>query len=393
VPVQIKEDGSFEVLYTGPFRGINTQSPPNLIDDHETPAVSNVALRNSTLSSAPKLTITGTTLAAEQFAGLGSFQDAAFNWHTFGITYTAKLYELITPGPTWTLRHDYTEAATALVSWRVFNGVLYWVDGTVNAKSWDGAAAFVKGAFQVAGNSVGGFYLDELDQHVILASTHENDGFHTKRVRWSAIGLPTQFDPAVNLNAGFNDFIDVADDITGLMMLGRVGYVYHRTGIIEMAPTGVGVAPFDFNHVWNAQDGMGGVYNYCTGQFGSTGAFVSSDNIYLVQNYQFSPIGGKARDAIISYLAGTYFPIISVTSLINAGPAFQPYLVVIPSYSSTFPYPVVQIIAPSLSIHAGTPSLTRIFEYSIEEQFWTQYDLTVGMTCKPASAFGATAIF
>jgi hypothetical protein len=388
--VQIKQDGSFEVLYTGPWKGLSVQAPPNLIDDHEFPAMSNVFLHNGSIASAPNFAGFATPLANDFFRGMGSFQDASLTWHTFGITNSSKLYELTIPGgiPTWTLRNDYAEAGgTAAVSWRVFNGVLYWVDGTVNAKSWDGAATFVKGAFQVAGNSVGGFYIDELGQHVILLSTHENDGFHTKRIRWSAIGLPTQFDPAVNINAGLNDFIDVADDISGDMMLGRVGYIYHRTGIIEMAPTGVGTAPFDFNHVWNSQDGTGSLYPYCTCQFGSTGAFVSAEDVYLVQNYQFSPIGGKARDAIINALASFYFPAPSMSSLINAGATSQPYTAIIPGYTNRFPYLVLQIILPI----AGPA--TTIYQYSLETQYWEQFSTAFQVTCRPAACFAATNQF
>lgn len=385
--VKIKDDGSFEVLYTGPWKGLNVQAPPNLIDEKETPALSNILLKNAAISSALPFNTFASTALIGPFAGVGSFQDASLTWHTFAITYLGKLYELTTPGgiPTWTLRNDYGEAGgTALVSWRVFNGVLYWVDGTVNAKSWDGAAAFNNSVFQVAGHSVGGFYLDELNQHVILASTTEFDGNHTKRVRWSAVGLPTQFDPAININAGLNDFIDVADDISGTMMLGRVGYTYHRTGIIEMAPTGVGTAPFDFSHVWNSGDGVGNIFPYGVGQFGSIGAFISADNIYMVQNYQFSAIGGNARDSIIADLASKYFPAPSMSALIGAGAsgATQPFLVVIPGYTSQLPYLSIQIVLP-----IANAAQTRIYEYSIEGSYWEQYDLATKVTCKPYSCF------
>jgi hypothetical protein len=113
------------------------------------------------------------------------------------------------------------------------------------------------------------------------------------------------FDPGINVNAGFNNFVDVPDVITGLMTIGRMAHVFRQNGITEMTATGNGIAPFDFNHLWASQHGVGNVYPYSIAQYGNMGIFISSEQIYQITPGGLNPIGGGARDAIMADLAMT----------------------------------------------------------------------------------------
>jgi hypothetical protein len=168
----------------------------------------------------------------------------------------------------------------------------------------------------------GGVFLAELDSHVIIAYVNETpvNGAPQRlanRIRWSNTGfnpilngvfganlgtLGATFDPSINVSSGFNDFLDVPDIITGLMTLGRVGYLFRQNGVTEFTPTGQGQAPFDFNHMWASQNGIGSVYPFTIAQYGNMGVFVCFEQIYQITASTLQPIGGGARDAIITDL-------------------------------------------------------------------------------------------
>lgn len=215
----------------------------------------------------------------------------------------------------------------------------------------------------VSGVTIGARYIGSLAQHMLLLNTTGVTGQDSAfTIRYSAVGLPLVFDPAVNINAGFYQMIDFTDQITGAMFLGRVAYLYHRTGITEMAPTGVGTNPFEFNHIWNANDGTGSIFPYTIAQYGQVGAFVSSENVYMVQNYSFQPIGGTARDAIFADLH-------SANQLFNSNTVIG---ALVPAYIDNYVYTLYQIYMPV----APGGSTTIMWQYSVEQGYWERHTLT-----------------
>jgi hypothetical protein len=458
MPVNIKDDGSFEVIYGGPYKGLDAQMPANLIDPAEATTVNNWMLRNATLQSRPQfIPWTTDNGGTNPYTGCGTFLSPAQFYHTFATDSIGNLYNL--NGSTNTLEFvaNFSHlTGTNPLQWRVINSTnnaqsaLYMVNGAQTVCSWDGtigptgggaivtthlgsggtgyavndtgtltagganatyivntvsagvvltytitgagtgyfvgSSATATGGGQpgvgvgltiyvdsvagggpqqdvvkVSGTVIGARYIGTLAQHAILANTigiAGTDGPFT--IRWSAVGLPTVFDPAVNINAGFNILIDFADAISGMMFLGRVAYIFHRTGITEMAPTGVGTAPFDFNHIWNAQDGTGSIYPYTIAQYGQFGAFASTENIYMVQNYQFQPIGGQARDAIYADIHA---------SLQQIG-SNQIMGTIAPAYNDNYIYTTYQLYMPS------SLTSTVMWQYSIEGGYWERFTFT-----------------
>src|SRR5262249_4464516 len=157
-----------------------------------------------------------------------------------------------------------------------------------------------------------GNFLTELDNHILLAYVTETLNSVTipvaNRIRWSNNGFsPTNtagvfggnlgtsaatFDPTIFVSAGSNDFLDCPDIITGLMTLGRDGYVFRQNGITHLSPTGRGSAPFDFNHLWASQNGIGNIYPFSIAQYGNMGIFISFEQIYQITPGGMQPIGG-----------------------------------------------------------------------------------------------------
>ena len=202
----------------------------------------------------------------------------------------------------------------------------------------------------------GAYFLGELNSRLILLNTLEQlnasgkpiSNF-TQRIRWSASGLPGIWDPTVNVDAGYNDELDVPDSITGFLTIGRNGFVFRTNGITEMIGIASGLLPFDFNHLWASERGIGNVYPYSIAGYGPVGCFISTDDIYEISLGGFQKIGGSARNAIFSDLE------LQVAT---------PVASLFPSYRVGYPYLTYKINIPM------TGGVTKNWAYFIEDSSW-----------------------
>jgi hypothetical protein len=387
LPIRLKSNGYFEIEYAGPYGGLNVQEPENLMDDKYSPFTNNFQFRNSELRSRPNFQL--------EFAGMDninpalgtySFLDVNAVQHTVGWN-SRGLWQLAPSGQPpgaqgpWTILGGPQLAVGNPISYRAFANILYYTNGGPQLVSWDGITlaptasnAGAPGATSVAAIavadsptvipgstgplSIGGFYLGELDNHILLANVVVLDNatgvIYTfpQRLWWSANGLPAQWDPTANTNAGENDFLDVPDLITGLFTIGVSGYVFRSNGITFFTPSGNGLAPFQFDHLWASDHGIGNVYQWSISAYGSIGCFISTEQIYQMGVSSFDPIGGKARDAIMADLAlASGNPVASVVPTDGLGYVYLTYRISIPL--TTF---------------------TRHYWYSIEDKNWAVFD-------------------
>lgn len=360
--------GGVATQWTTPYGGLHVQAPENTIGPSYSPALNNVMLRNGEIRSRPQFRQLLPGPDGPNFIlGCGSFLSANQVWHTF----------CMTPRGLWQLKTNaFLEAAagrnpwqllggpplgTAPISWHAFAGVLYYCNGN-HLSAWDGsgAAPISDVAFSgassppPAANTIGGNFLAELDNHLILAYVNTATSRFTNRVEWSNNGfnptlsgifganlgtLGATFDSTINVNAGFADLMDVPDVITGLMTIGRVGYIFRQNGITEMTPTGKGIAPFDFNHLWSSQNGIGNVYPFTLAQYGNTGIFISFEQIYQITPGGMQGIGSGARDAILFDLArSTGSPKASIDRGFALGYTYLTYNLRIPVNEGTRTY-------------------------------------------------------
>jgi hypothetical protein len=400
VSIQINRDGYFEIEYT--FQGatgLDVQTPENLLSDKASPSTNNFLLRNSELRSRPTFQLEFP--APDNLnPGLGntSFLDVNSVWHTV----------LFTPRALWQLAgnnqapgvNPWSFLGGPLlplnpVAYQAFANILYYTNGAPVLVSWDGLTltptfsnALAPGATSVAAIpiadaptvvpgstgplSIGAFYLGELNNQILLANVIvlDNSSGATfnfpQRLWWSANGIPTQWDPVANTSAGFNDFLDVPDIITGIMTIGIAGYLFRSNGITQFTITGSSLTPFQFDHLWASRHGIGNVLQWSIAQYGPKGYFASNTQIYKMSVNSFESIGGTARDAIYADLAST---------------KGNPIAGFLPNLGLGYIYPCYTISIP-------LKDFTRHYIYSEEGNYWTPWDTEAQIiTGKPDTVF------
>ncbi len=360
----------FEIAYAPDptWKGLNVQQPANVIDPKCSPYLKNFWLRNSEIRSCPPFV---TAFPAPEKTnpplGIGSFTDQNNVIHTVSWTprglwqLAAKRVNGVNP---WNPILGQGLYAGIPIAWQSFASLIYYTNGVPILQSWDGIAqssmvvsavgsSYAIGSIMGPG-TLGGYYLYEMNNQIILMNVTFQTAAGVARfpntIAWSANGIPNQFDATVNTSAGFNQFLDVPDQFTGVMPLGPVAYLFRQNGITEQAISGSSnLAPFYFDHMWASNHGVGSVYPWSISQYGSVGCFIATEQIYQMTVNSFQPIGQGARDAIMADLA-------------NA--SGNPVASVIPDYAYGYIYLTYRI-----SIPLGT--LTRHYLYSIEDQNWT----------------------
>jgi len=206
------------------------------------------------------------------------------------------------------------------------------------------------------GVTAGAFYLGVLASRLLMLSTIEGAGAagvpYTQRIRWSASGQPEIWDANVNIGAGWIDLLEVPDIITGFLAIGdKTGFVFRNNGISEMTSVSDGILPFDFNHLWASDRGIGNVLAFSISGYGPIGMFIASDDVYSISVGGFKNVGGPARDAIFADIA-------AATS--------TPLSAMIPKWSNRYSYLVYLLAIPF------GPD-TKFWMYSLEEGSWTTW--------------------
>lgn len=420
----------FEIVYQGPYKGINVALPEDVIDKAYSPFITNFTLKNGEIRS--RMRYQGNILPPPPDGRLiniiTSFLDANNVTHTVASTGTG-LWQLNrnwqkNKSKTWQLVGSYPvqPGPNIPAASSVFVNKFFWTNGGNNLWMWDGITSigapsiwqpsynYLAGAsildsngnIQVAGNSgrskvsphptwgntlaaqttdntitwtengkpapsngfqsvavvdatngytAGAYFLIELNAQLLMLNTIETTGIFPQRIRWCPSGIPTIWDPNVNIGAGFNDELDVPDAITGAFTVGTTAFILRNNGITEVTSSGQGgTNPFVFNHLWASDRGIGNVLPFGYASFGPIGFLISSDDIYNISLGGFKKIGGVARDAIYTDLAAaTYYAIGSI----------------VPYYANNYVYNHYR-----LNIPLGSNTVTWI--YSIEEDSWTR---------------------
>lgn len=364
----------FQINYGGSYAGIDVQNPSIFSDPSATPYTANFWFRNKELRSCPPFAkiLLGPD-GNNPMLGQNSFRDGNGQLHTCAFT-NRGLFQLNAnnnpPGVNqWTLVGTSPLLSGTPVSSRSFANQLYYTNGTAALYTWDGLSDTPSNVTNLTSSyggtsqnpsTVGGYYLYEINNQLCLLNvTLYNYGVSgnipagsitqfPQRIWWSANGIPNVWDPEVNTSAGYNDFLDVPDLLTGVIALGEIAYIFRNNGITQQTITGNAYAPFYFDHLWSSEYGIGNVYPWSIAQYGSIGFFISTENIYQMAVNDFEPIGGNARDAIMADLAN---------SVLN------PVGAVISSYAYGYIYLTYQIAIP-------LQNQTNMYFYSIEDKNW-----------------------
>ncbi len=418
----------FEITYQGPFKGINTSLPEDVIPIEYTPFEENFILKNGEIRSRPRQNsiMPGPPDGLPVLTML-SFIDQNNVVHTCAVT-GSGLWQLngrwnvgtITAKRTWQLIGSFLDqpgpnnpAATA-----VFVDKFFWTNGGDHLWMWDGISSIgaprkwgkknnfrqgdilvdSNGNLQVAntsgltgaivptwantlgaqttdgtiiwtengkyipsngfidaavvdatnGYTAGGFFLVELNAQLLLCNTVETTGAFPQRVRWCPSGLPTIWDPNVNIGAGYNDELDVPDIISGAFTVGTTVFILRTNGITEVTSNSGATNPFNFNHLWASKRGIGNILPFGFAGFGPLGVFISSDDVYSISMGGFKRIGGMVKDGIYKDLFN------STQQAIGS---------IVPYYDQRYVYNHYR-----LSIPIGNDTVTWI--YCFEDENW-----------------------
>lgn len=385
--IRFGKKGYFEVEYKGFAGGLNVQQPETEIPDNSSPFANNFQVRNQELRSRPAFLL--------QFAGMDNVNPAlgifsfidvngvthTVGWNTRGLWQLAPVGQPPGSSSPWSILGGPSPVAGNPMAYQTFGSLLYYTNGGTFLASWDGITSNpvasnvgAPGATSVAAIAIadaptivpgstgplsfGGVFLGELNNQILLANISLLDNgtgvlySFPNRMWWSANGIPSQWDFAANTSAGDNDFLDVPDQITGLITVGVNGYLFRTNGITFFAPTGNAVTPFQFDHLWASNHGIGNVYPWSIHSYGAIACFISVEQIYQMGVSSFEAIGGMARDAIMADLgnaSGT--PVGAIVPTENQGYVYMTY---------------------RISIPLGT--FTRHYWYSIEDKNWMAFD-------------------
>lgn len=375
-----------EVDYHGPWKGIDVSMPENMIPLEATPDAANWIVRGGELRSRPRRSqlLPGLPDNSAVTGHIG-FLDSNNVAH-LAVTSNTGLWQLNSAwrqnlNKVWSNVGYYkTGNAVGLpVQFQIFLNSIFYVDGTANMWYWDGIrpnsltstpAPISKAIYDTANIlTAGAVFIGELDSRIILLNTIEqvqpvagptkpkfNTNF-TQRIRWSASGLPFTWDPTVDVGAGFNDELDVPDSISGFMTIGRNGFVFRVNGITEMTTISGGVLPFDFNHLWASERGIGNVYPWSVANYGPIGIFIATDDIYELSLGGFKKIGGKARNAIFSDIGQA---------------VFSPLGSIFPAYGAQYPYLTYVLSIPMPG------NKNQHWVYFVEDDCWMKWPIKEG---------------
>jgi len=386
----------FEIAYQGPYKGLDVQLPEILLDPAETPKCSNFWLRNAELRSTPPFAqIFLGPDAHDPPLGQDSFLDANGNIHTCAYTANLGLWQL-SPFNGYSAQNPWALIGTPGVSASVpvtspllpgipvasqaFANLLYYTNGTPFVFSWDGIAnrpVLVSGLtdaiFGGSGSSIGAQFMYEINSQICLLNVTlynvaqitnpipgtgpttlaANAVTNFPQLLWySANGIPDEYDPTVNTSAGFVNFLEVPDLLTGVMAMGDLAYIFRSNGITQQTIGGSANQPFIFDHLWASKKGIGNVYPWSIAQYGSIGMCISTEQVYMISINSFQPVGAGARDAIMADLAKA---------------STDPVASIIPAYAYGFIYLTYRL---SIPMH----NFTRHYTYAIEDHCWMQED-------------------
>jgi hypothetical protein len=384
MPIKLDRSGSFEIDYFGmPFGGLNVEAPANIIPDTQSPSFLNFILRNNELRSrwnfiSPPIGFGGNIfpfpLGSGPVLGLFSFEDSNGTTHT--VCWSATGFWQLQPlsyrqanpnsNPWVQIPGNNPMQIGIPISYGAFADSLYWCNGNQFLQAWDGIATTLTATdsngvsfnnqaqitatnfpWAIAPVSIGGYYLSELASHLLMARITATDGTTTvnypQRLWWSSSGY-AKVSPAISAwditvngtGGGYNDFLDTPDFITGLATTGIQGYLFRTNGISQFTPTGNGVLPFNFDHLWASTRGIGAAYPWSIASYGPNICFVSYEQIWQIGINSFQPIGGTARDAIILDLYNsTGTPTASIRSNLRLGYVYWGYQIEIPQSNGT----------------------------------------------------------
>jgi hypothetical protein len=337
---QTRSEELQEFPITGPFGGVQSELPLDQIENYGFANTTNFLFRKGVASVRPGFTVLPPfpAPATEPVLGFADFYNKNGNRIQVVMTQTRLLQW---NGSGWTVITGPAFAGTVnqTFGWDVINNKLCFSQGTDIINLWDGITA---GFSQSSVNAPAAAYIAEIGLHLMTLNTVEGGISRTQRYHWSGVGDPTDW---TGFTSGINDNLNNLGPGQGILKLGQYGFGWHQWGIVQIQPTGIGLAPFYFTPIANSN--VGSIIPRSLDHFNRNGvecaAYIGKDNVYVFNQTSVIPIGDApidgrrrlgARSRIFTDLY-TSVPTNSysfVTQTIN-GQVYNAYWLIIPNVS------------------------------------------------------------
>src|SRR6266404_6787251 len=242
---QTRSEELYEAALTGPFGGIQSELPLTGIEAFGFADVSNFLFRKGAAYVRPGWTALPPfpVNPGEPIMAVADF----FNLngeHIQCVLTPTTLWRFVNGNWTQINGPAFGGGVGQLFAWDVLNYVLCFSQGIDKVFIWDGIApAYVQSSV----NAQPAKYMAEIGLHLMVVSP-----LFPQRYYWTGIGDPTDW---VGFTSGLDDNVNNLGPINGLLKLGQYGFGFHQNGILQIIPTGIGLAPFDFRAIINATRG------------------------------------------------------------------------------------------------------------------------------------------
>lgn len=278
---QTSTEELFEASMTGPFGGVQSELPLTEIEPFGFFDINNFILKKGVALVRPGYTALPPMPGGnEVIKAIPSFYNASGQLIQCVITPTRLLQW--TSGGWVVITGPAFSASTNFFSWDVLNYKLQFSQGVDKIFQWDGIA----GAYTQNAAAPPAQYMAEIGLHLVAV----NAAAFPQRYYWSAIGDPTDWS---SFSAGLNDVVNNLGPIQGLHKIGQFGYGFHKEGIIQIVPTGIGTAPFAFYQMVNHFPGLYAPWSLSgyvdKGQ--EYAVYLSTDNVNVFNGTSIETIG------------------------------------------------------------------------------------------------------
>lgn len=334
MPVEIAKNGTdniFTADYRAPFGGVNSSAYPTAIPGKDFTFMDGIYISNNILKTINFIPFNPGTLTlggSEQYLGYipwRNYNNVQSQNAIIGHVITDQsVYQVIANSGGGTISLSFNKTVTytpaggpsgnpnTYFHYIIINQVttaqpqIYWT-----ANGWHEIWMYdiLSATATLVTNYVGGGVLGLLNNQLMnIGGYSAADGFVPNRISWSAPGQYGQFQPydvgsgTGNYSAGFNDLPSTSDIPTNFFTIGTIAYIFRQQGITQVSPTGTGIAPFTFNHLWASEQGIGGAFVYGAAQYGSAIAFLTDNNAYTLGLSGLQEVSAEARSAIFKVI-------------------------------------------------------------------------------------------
>src|ERR1700756_3277947 len=324
---QVRSEELYEAALTGPFGGVQSELPLTEIEPFGFADVKNILFRKGAGYVRPGWTALPVfpAPANEPILAIADFFNSAGTHIQCVLTPTRLLQFLF---------GAWVQITGPAFAWDALNYKLCFSQGFDKIWTWDG----ISGSYvQSSASAPPAKYMAEIGLHLVAV----NPNF-PQRYYWSGIGDPSDW---TGFTSGLNDNVNNLGPINGLMKIGQYGFGFHQNGILQIIPTGIGLAPFAFQPVINATQGAIAPYSidHYDDQGREFAVYLGVDNVYTFDGSSVYPIGDMpidnrrrigARSRILADVLASNVQTIYgwITYSIN-GQVFRAYWLVIPNVS------------------------------------------------------------